>query len=293
MSAIKGWRVISPVTSPNLGNPDSFKWTRTGGAAISYTYSNGPFADLFAIGADLSTDYDSIDIVKNGEGNTYKLVAAQNGDEVNETHEVNGSHVTQNRIDNLKLMQMVGALISTAFYGSQSAEDKAAALIIRPVLAEIIRYANKVKADQSSYSTALDDLFVRLLDLTGHDLAAEPLIEQIMQDLITRGDQFLQASYTYRHTYVYADRIYNRAAHPEIFQKVNYVYTEAKMRTAESIPNDFYIPQSILPNSGGVAKPAYWLKMAPTASLTFGQKRVVSIIYQFADEWLDYLYNYA
>lgn len=276
MSAIKvdpnlGGRVIPA----NPARPDSFRWTRTGGGTVAQSYT-GPYADLFVLGQSLSLEFDSVDIQRQGEGDIYKLTAAQNAPEVQETHEVVGVHMTQ--------AKMYNKVVQSKLTAKGIADPKR-------ILCDLLRICNKLKADQVKYAAAITEIEKVLEDYlsvdpgsVGSDLLA--LCVNIFKDVTLNGDQFLQVNFSYRHTFIYAERIFVDYDLSPAYADVQKFFTEDQLRTAESVPASFKFPKQVQDNT----KTAFWLKQAPHVSLTYGQKRQVVVEYLFADEWSDLYY---
>lgn len=267
----KGWRVIPP----DADFPEAFRWTRTSGPALSIA-CKGPFNEMYNLGQTLTEDFDSIEIVREGEGTMYRLTAAQNGDEIQEVHEVSGSHFTQPVRSNLRIRN------NFTSYG---------VLEVDQVIASTLTHVTNVQNGKTKYDKAIlliDDVLSEtgVMAVGGNTSAAGQLIRELFDHYLTYGDNFLQVQYTYRHTLIFAERIFKNYDTDAIYENVEKIHTETQLRNAEQIPTNFYLPKQVTDNT----KTAQWLKQAPSVALTYGQKRSLAIDYLFADEISTMLY---
>lgn len=258
MSNRKGQSLIVP--GPN---PTEWRWQRGSGPARQVFYE-GKFSELEDIAYnELMDDFDSIIIrpKSNGVGGWYRMEAAQNGEDVTEDYEVDGSSLTQNTLTNLN----VKARYLTAGYP----EDSYASFFSK-IAAEV----RKLQSGQQTYDamqTAVATIF------------ADPLGVEFADDLYRYGDQFLNAQYCFRHTITVADRVFqqNAGSFEGVFDSTNRIFTEAQLRDEENIPDDFRLPQSIIDNNVS----AEWLKMPSRTRYGLGHARTITLEYLFADSW--------
>lgn len=257
MSSYKGNSLITPV-----GGPSEWRWQRGSGPARQVFYE-GPFDVLEGIAYDtLMDEFDSIIIrPKNGVGEWYRMEAAQNGEDVAEDYEVDGSSLTQNTLTNLNIKARYLALnYPEASFAS--------------VFSKIADEVRKKQSGQQTYDemrTAVGTIF------------DDPLGYEFMDDLDRYGDQFLNSQYCFRRTITVADRVFinNNAFFADTFDNTNRIFTEAQLRATENVPNEFWLPKSIVDNSVS----AEWLKMPSRTRYTIGHQRTIVREYLFADSW--------
>lgn len=252
---VKGWRVI-PIDG--AAPVDSFRWTRSNGPQISIKHQ-GSFSQLYEIGAQLSDQFDEIEIFRErGVGDWFNLIARQNADEIVETHERISSETNYSILTSPVLFDRF------AQYGGATDAQIEQAL-------SVIKAKTETITDQASYDAALTAGIdaCTLIGLTG----ADALVAEVIKRLQLGNQFYLVPIYTYRHTYTMADRLFDGSLIPNLDENVGKIFTTAQLYTAESIPPDFPLPTG------------EWLKNGPSAALQVGQKRQVSVSYIFADTW--------
>jgi hypothetical protein len=262
---------------PLDGNPpiESFRWTRTGGPSIVKVFK-GQFDDLLTLGESLTDDFDQIGIDRTGNDFAV-LTASQNGDETSEIHE---------RIPG---QQSISLLTSPVLIGQFYALGATLEDSVKDALVIIKEETSKVK-DTTSKDAAIVAGVAAAVSLAGcADTAGAltALVRKIINRLRLGNEFYLVPCYHYKHTYQYPDRSWMTGYPAGLDEGVGKIFTEAQMRTAESIPVTFPLPYQI----SAPASPAFWLKEGPGATLTIGQRRQVSVTYIFADVWSDLTYQ--
>lgn len=253
-----------------------WEWKRSTGS-IEQVFVCGGYNYLRnTVAPDLVDDYDSI-VIEQMDGEMYKLMAAQTGEEITEVYDIHGSNLSQSVLINLTMKEQFIAL--------GIPEDKYANLV-----SQINDEVQKKKSNGQTYAqmeAAVLALVVSLVDLT------QPLIN-LASDLMDRidrhGDQFLQAQYSFQHTIILPERTYQGGGDFEyVFDNTHRIFTESQLRDAENVPGTFAIPNSILNN----AIPAEWLKQPSHSSMTLNQKRQIVTEYLGADTWDRLTYKVA
>ena len=266
MSKKKGQDFIKPYAYLPL----EWRWTRGSGPAKQFFYE-GSFSRCETQAYALMDEYDSIIIrpKNNGVGEWYRLEAAQNGEDVTEDYEVDGSSLTQNTLTNLNIK---------ARYLDLGYPEESFASVFSKIAAEV----KKVQQNQQTYDAMLAAV-ATIFD--------DPLGVEFADDLYRYGDQFLNAQYCFRHTITVADRVFfaNAGSFEGIFDKTNRIFTEAQLRDEENIPEDFTLPPQIRDNT----QPAEWLKMPSRTRYGLGHARTIVIEYLFADSWSRLKYGTA
>lgn len=273
MSVAKGNTQI-PYTG--LAPVDGYSWSRTAGPAVKIWYK-GTYAAMMAKVPTLQVDFDTIDITRiNGQGEFWRLDAAQVGDTIQHIYEVNGSDLTQPRSQNLKLLKtftdagLTGKEISTVANCVEGWRSGIFGTDYKQLESKIFDALFAAGADPSFIST------------TAMDFA---------DDLIRGGDNFLQSQFTFKHSIVCAERIWaaNAGDFANVFEDTGKIHEETDMRTAEAIPASFILPKSI----SQPTQPAVWLKRPPRVELTYNQKRTLTVEYLCADQWSSLYYEHV
>jgi hypothetical protein len=263
MSVYKGNTSIDTDLKPVV----RMQWRRGGGPAYEITMQ-GSLDRMEYEAGQLVDQFDAIDIVQ-VQGDWFELRAAQQGDDVSEEHEVDGSNFTQSTLINLLVKQQflaVSASITDAQYNR----------IVSTILDEV----NKKKAGSQTYvqmQTAINNMLAELSLASVSELALE-----LADDIDRHGDQFMQAQYVYRHSIVVAERVFkaNGGSYAGIYNNTHRIFTEDQLRSAELIPLEFALPPKVLDN----AQTAEWLKL-PSRARIDRLKRTLITEYAFADEW--------
>ena len=246
---------------------------------------------MLNIGSNLSLLADSVDIQREEGSDWYQLVVAQNGDDVQEIHEVMGGHFTQS------------VLFNSIFQKALTDAGVPAVDLLR-LLSRIQNEANRVKSGQESLSEAVDNCGGEL-DLAPDEIpgALAAALENALAQLVLGGDQFLQVQWTYRRSFMYAERIWqsvDASVWAQRYRNVEAIHTETQLQAAEDIPASLYLPKAVGCSSAiasGAAAAAgdtcEWLKQAPNITLSYNQKRAFTIEYLAADKWSRLLYPLA
>lgn len=253
-----------------------WQWNRASGSAEqifvsgSYNYLRNTVAPA------LVDDYDSI-VIDQESGDLYKLIAAQTGEETTEIFDIHGSNLSQSVLINLTMKER--------FLDLGVPENKYATLV-----SQINDEVAKKKSGGQNYAqmeAAILTLIEAIVDLT------QPLIDlagELMDRIDRHGDQFLQAQYSFQHTLILPERIYAGGGdYAYVFANTHRIFTEPQMRDAESVPELFAIPKSILDNEVS----AEWLKQPSHSSMTLFQKRHIVTEYLGADSWDRLTYKVA
>ena len=254
-SAFKGWNLIPKAGAAPV---DAFRWSRTGGPQIAVTYQ-GTYDTLLNIGADLSATFDEIEISrKGGKGAFFIMTARQNGEEIIETHERIPSQ------ENVSLLLSPVLIDKFAQLGGATDDQ------IKQALAVIKANVNKI-TDQTTYDQALTAGIdaCTLIGLPG----ADALVAQVIKRLQLGTEFYRVPTYTYRHTYTMADRLFSADLIGSLDLDVGKVFTTEQLYIAENVPGDFPLPSG------------EWLKDGPSAQLQVGQKRQVAVTYTWAELW--------
>lgn len=254
-SAYKGWNLIPKAGAAPV---DAFRWSRTGGPQIAITYQ-GTYDALYNIGADLSATFDEIEISrKGGKGSLFIMTARQNGEEIIETHERIPSQ------ENISLLLSPVLIDRFAQYGGATDDQ------IKQALTVIKAKASQI-TDQTTYDQALEAGVdaCTIIGVTG----ADDLVAKVIRKIQLGSEFYRVPTYTYRHTYTMADRLFSDSLIASLDFNVGKVFSTEQLVTAESIPGDFPMPSG------------EWLKDGPSAQLQVGQKRQVAVTYTWATEW--------
>lgn len=267
MNAYKGQSTI-PLLAEDIP-VESFRWTRTGGPAITVK-CQGSYDACYGIGQNMVDDFDVIEINRQPGSEWCILTASQNGDDVQEIHEVTGNHLTQNKwLNPVVVNRFLGEGMTLANY--------------QKMAAELARKIQTFKGNDTA--TAVIDTLISDCNGIANGLGwtgpATDTVENIVKDIVANGDFYVTTQYVYRHTYQYADRIWKDLDTSSYFKNVNRIHTEGQLRAVEIVPTGFWLPKQMIDDTTG----AQWLKCAPNAALAIGQKRSVVIEYLWADTW--------
>lgn len=260
MSVYKGNTTIDIANRPIV----RFSWRRGGGPANEIVMQ-GSFDRMYEQALELSSDFDAIDIVQ-VKGEWFELRAAQQGDDVAEDHDVDGSNFTQSTVMNLLVKSRFTALGVT---------DEQYNKIASTVNDEV----NKKKAGNQTYDQMQTAINTVLAEMTL--AAASEVSLALADDIDQNGEQFFQAQYVYRHTQTVAERIFrqNKGTYVGVYANTHRIFTEDQLRTAERIPVELSLPQKVIDGT-----PAEWLKN-PTRARIDRLKRTLITEYLFADKF--------
>lgn len=264
MSVFKGVPRIDVDDRPIM----RWQWRRGGGPANEIVMQ-GRYDELLEEAERLSDTFDAIDITR-VKGTMFELRAAQQGDDVSEDHDVDGSNFTQSTLVNLNVRK--------TFTDAGLTDDG----IYSEIVARISTEVSKFKSGQQSFSQMEDEVSTIMVEKGLETPEAFTAALDLAEDLSLNGDQFLQAQYVYRRTLVLAERIYraNFEGYAAIFADTHRIFTEAQMRDAENIAADIPLPPSVVDPSQSLE----WLK-CPTKSRVDRIKRIIVKEYMGADIW--------